>query len=151
MWVCKANMLGDGLAIPHHRWERVLLGRAGWMRGLYWDRSRHFPRGHVYIYTPRYTPAVCMLYVPSVWSKSGGEQGAHPRCQHGAGAQHAGGTPGDTGRARSSGGAGSIRVRTCCSAPGRGDFLHLFFWGAFGWGHLFLILNHVWKKKSIFL
>lgn len=137
MWVCKANMLGDGLAIPHHRWERVLLGRAGWMPGALLGSQQAFPMGaYLYLHTPIHTCcmyAVCAIRV----EQKGGEQGAHPHCQHGAGAQHAGGTPGDTGRARSSGGAGSIRVRTCCSAPGRGTFSICFSGGHLGGGIYF--------------
>lgn len=143
MWVCKANMLGDGLAIPHHRWERVLLGRAGWMPGALLGSQQAFPMGAcLYLHTPIHT--CCMYAVCAI--HEGWVQGAHPRCQHGAGAQHAGGTPGGHAAA---GGAGSIRVRTCFSTPGWGDFLHLFFWGAFGWASIFNFKSCLEKKKKV--
>lgn len=67
MWVCKANMLGDGLAIPHHRWERVLLGRAGWMPGALLGSQQAFPMGaYLYLHTPIHTCcmyAVCAIHV----------------------------------------------------------------------------------------
>lgn len=153
MWVCKANMLGDGLAVPHHRWERVLLGRAGWVPGALLGSQQAFPTGAcLYLHTPIHTCcmyAVCAVCVEQKWGGAGcpptlPTRGWSPACR------------GDTGGHRE-----GTQQRGCRVHQGEdvllrtraGDFLHLFFWGAFGWGHLFLILNHVWekKKKSNFL
>lgn len=149
MWVCKAKILGDGLAVQHHRWEQVLLGRAAWMPGALLGSQQAIHVGaRLYLHTHTH-PDMHQLYVCCMCHPCGAKgvgagcpptllaRGRHPACRGDTGGHREGaqrwGMQGPSGRGRA-----ALRVH----APGRGDFLHLFLGGHLG-GHLFLFLIHV--------